>query len=183
MVVLDPFDLAPGSPELVWDPVLGCADSMVAERRAKAFTAGTVKGAVNRGAGDEAARFYAAEGAKVLQAYFHAAALAGGPSRTSCGWLADPPNAGQPEEMLRTHPDAAPFWDGLLRGALHGDDRTGGQHDHDGAAVDGAVLPGRSTPLHPGPWSSRHRPGRSSSNAAARSTCSAETTLTRPPPR
>ena len=87
VVVLDPFDLAPGSPELVWDPVLGCADSMVAERRAKAFTAGTVKGAVNRGAGDEAARFYAAEGAKVLQAYFHAAALAGAPSRTSsAGW-------------------------------------------------------------------------------------------------
>jgi type IV secretion system protein VirD4 len=38
-VVLDPFGLAAGLPELVWDPVAGCVDSMVAERRAKAFTA------------------------------------------------------------------------------------------------------------------------------------------------
>ena len=42
-VVLDPFGLAAGLPELMWDPVAGCADSMVAERRAEAFTAGTVK--------------------------------------------------------------------------------------------------------------------------------------------
>jgi len=124
--VLDPFDLAPGMPELVWDPVDGCAESMTAERRAKAFTAGTVRGAVSRGAGDEAARFYAAEGAKVLQAYFHAAALAGASLDDVLMWVADPHNATQPEETLRTHPAAAPFWDGLLRGALHGDDRTAG---------------------------------------------------------
>jgi type IV secretion system protein VirD4 len=49
--------LAVGLPELVWDPVAGCVDSMVAERRAKAFTAGTVKGAVAGGYGDDAARF------------------------------------------------------------------------------------------------------------------------------
>ena len=126
VAVLDPFDLAPGVPELVWDPVQGCADSMVAERRAKAFTAGTVNGAVTRGAGDEAARFYAAEGAKVLQAFFHAAALMGYTLDNVLGWLADPRNAGEPEEILRTHPAAAPFWDGLLRGALQGDDRTAG---------------------------------------------------------
>ena len=124
--VMDPFDLAPGLPELVWDPVEGCAESMTAERRAKAFTAGTVRGAVSRGAGDEAARFYAAEGAKVLQAYFHAAALAGASLEDVLMWIADPHNATQPEEILRTHPAAAPFWDGLLRGALHGDDRTAG---------------------------------------------------------
>jgi len=124
--VLDPFDLVPGVPELVWDPVAGCADSMVAERRAKAFTAGTVKGAATRGAGDDAARFYAAEGAKVLQSYFHAADLTGRSLEDVLGWVADPLNAGAPEEVLRTHPRAAPFWDGLLRGALHGDDRTAG---------------------------------------------------------
>jgi hypothetical protein len=56
-VVLDPFGLAVGLPELVWDPVAGCVDSVVAERRAKAFTAGTVKGAVAGGYGDDAARF------------------------------------------------------------------------------------------------------------------------------
>ena len=53
-VVLDPFGLAPGVPELVWDPIDGCVDPMVAERRAKAFTAGTVKGAVQVGHGDDA---------------------------------------------------------------------------------------------------------------------------------
>src|SRR5699024_5908320 len=76
-VVLDPFGLVPGLPELVWDPIAGCVDPITAERRAKAFTAGTVKGAVAEGYGDQAARFYAAEAAKVIQAYFHAAALVG----------------------------------------------------------------------------------------------------------
>jgi type IV secretion system protein VirD4 len=126
VAVLDPFDLVPGVPQLVWDPVEGCANSMTAERRAKAFTAGTVRGAVTRGAGDEAARFYAAEAAKVLQAYFHAAALTGRTLPDVLGWVADPLNAATPEEVLRTHVGAAPFWDGLLRGALHGDDRTAG---------------------------------------------------------
>jgi type IV secretion system protein VirD4 len=126
VAVLDPFDLAPGAPQLVWDPVEGCADPMVAERRAKAFTAGTVRGAVTRGAGDEAARFYAAEAAKVLQAYFHAAALEEHTLDRVLTWLSDPRNAGEPEEILRTHPRAAQFWDGLLRGALQGDDRTAG---------------------------------------------------------
>jgi type IV secretion system protein VirD4 len=49
--VLDPFGLAAGLLELVWDPVTGCVDSMEAERRAKAFTAGTIKGAVAGGYG------------------------------------------------------------------------------------------------------------------------------------
>jgi type IV secretion system protein VirD4 len=126
VAVLDPFALAPGVPELVWDPVAGCVDSMLAERRAKAFTAGTVRGAVAGGAHDDAARFYAAEGAKVLQAFFHAAALTGRTLDHVLEWVADPKHATEPEEILRTHPQAAPFWDGLLRGALHGDDRTAG---------------------------------------------------------
>jgi len=126
VAVLDPFGVAPGVPELVWDPVTGCVDSMLAERRAKAFTAGTVKGAVAGGSGDDAARFYAAEGAKVLQAFFHAAALTGRTLDHVLEWVADPKHASEPEEILRTHPHAAPFWDGLLRGALHGDDRTAG---------------------------------------------------------
>jgi len=124
--VLDPFGLAPGLAELVWDPVDGCVDSMVAERRAKAFTAGTVKGAVAQGSGDSAARFYAAEGAKVLQAFFHAAALTGRSIEHVLEWVANPRGASAPEEILRSHPHAAPFWHGLLHGALHGDDRTAG---------------------------------------------------------
>ncbi len=125
-VVLDPFGLAPGLPELVWDPIEGCVDPMVAERRAKAFTAGTVKGAVSSGGGDDAARFYAAEAAKVIQAFFHAAALTGRSLEHVLRWVANPRSASEPSEILREHPHAAPFWHGLLHGALHGDDRTAG---------------------------------------------------------
>ncbi|MFC3689267.1 type IV secretory system conjugative DNA transfer family protein [Aquipuribacter hungaricus] len=126
-VVLDPFGLAPGLPELVWDPIEGCVDPMVAERRAKAFTAGTVKAAVSSGGGDDtAARFYAAEAAKVIQAFFHAAALTGRSLEHVLRWVANPRSASEPSEILREHPHAAPFWHGLLHGALHGDDRTAG---------------------------------------------------------
>ncbi len=125
-VVLDPFGLAPGLPELVWDPINGCVDPMVAERRAKAFTAGTVKGAVAGGHADDAARFYAAEAAKVVQAYFHAAALTGRSLEDVLRWVANPLGVSDPTEILREHPHAAPFWHGLLQGALHGDHRTAG---------------------------------------------------------
>ncbi len=50
-VVLDPFGLAPGLPELIWDPIAGCVDPMTAERRA-AFTAGTITGALAGGTED-----------------------------------------------------------------------------------------------------------------------------------
>ena len=126
VAVLDPFGLAPGVPELVWDPIAGCVDPMVAERRAKAFTAGTVSGAGARGQGEDAARFYAAEAAKVIQAYFHAAALTGRTLQHVLRWVANPVAAVEPTEILREHPHAAPFWHGLLHGALRGDDRTAG---------------------------------------------------------
>lgn len=126
-VVLDPFGLAAGvTEELVWDPVDGCVDPKVAERRAKAFTAGTVKGAIHGGSGDDAARFYAAEAGKVLQAYFHAAALTGNTLDDVLKWVANPQAATDPGEILRRHPHAEPFWYGLLHGALNGDDRTAG---------------------------------------------------------
>lgn len=125
-VVLDPFGLVPGAPELVWDPVAGCVDPVVAERRAKAFTAGTVGSAGERGHGDDAARFYAAEAAKVIQAYLHAAALTGRTLDDVLRWVAQPAAATEPLEILGGHPDAAPFWRGLLHGALRGDERTAG---------------------------------------------------------
>lgn len=125
-VVLDPFGLVPGLAEVVWDPIRGCVDPLVAERRAKAFTAGTVKGAVAGGHADDAARFYAAEAAKVLQGYFHAAALTGRSLEDVLSWVSKPMAASAPTEILREHPHAATFWDGLLYGALHGDDRTAG---------------------------------------------------------
>lgn len=126
VAVCDPFGSVPGVPELVWDPVAGCGDPMVAERRAKAFTAGTVAGAVTGGISDGAARFYAFEAAKVLQAYFHAAALTGGTVEHVLEWAAHPQAATAPADILRGHPHAAPLWDGLLHGALQGDPRTAG---------------------------------------------------------
>jgi len=125
-VVLDPFGMAPGVTELIWDPVDGCVDSLVAERRAKAFTAGTIKGASHSGAGDGAARFYAGEAAKVLQCFFHAAALVGADIDTVMEWVGQPLASQKPIEILAEHPMAAPSWDGLLNGALHGDERTAG---------------------------------------------------------
>lgn len=125
-VVLDPFGLVPGLPELVWDPIAGCVDPVIAERRAKAFTAGTIKGAIAEGYGDQAARFYAAEASKVIQAYFHAAALTNRTLDHVLEWVANPRATIEPGEILRTHPQAAPYWQGLLNGALHGDERTAG---------------------------------------------------------
>ena len=125
VVVLDPFRLAGNVPELIWDPIAGCADPAVAERRAKAFAAGTIRSSSSQD-GDHAARFYAGECAKVLQAYFHAADLAELTLDDVLRWVANPRQHLRPEEILRTHPDAEPHWDGLLRGALFGDSRTAG---------------------------------------------------------
>src|SRR3954467_6329930 len=126
IAVLDPFGAAPGLPELVWDPIAGCVDPQIAERRAKAFAAGTVTGAVTGGRADNAARFYAAETAKVLQGFLHAAALTGRTLEHVLEWVANPVAAEQPAEILQQHPYAARFWDGLLAGALHGSPDTVG---------------------------------------------------------
>jgi hypothetical protein len=126
IAVLDPFGAAPGLPQLVWDPIAGCIDPKIAEKRAKAFAAGTVTGAVSGGRGDSAARFYAAETAKVLQGFLHAAALTGRTLEHVLEWVANPVAAEQPAELLRQHPHAARFWDGLLSGALHGSPDTVG---------------------------------------------------------
>lgn len=127
-VVLDPFSQADGLPELIWDPIAGCTDPLIAERRAKAFIAGTIKSSTS-GHGspsDGAARFYTAESAKVLQCYFHAAALAGFTLDHVLEWVDRPQATSEPAEILLNHPGAALHWHGLLQGALTGDDRTVG---------------------------------------------------------
>lgn len=123
-VVLDPFGQADGLPELIWDPIAGCVDPITAERRAKAFTAGTIRSAASGGSGDAAARFYAAEAAKVLQCYLHAAALVGHRLDQVLRWVANPHGTAEPSDILREHPHAAGHWHGLLQGAIHGDERT-----------------------------------------------------------
>ena len=119
-VVLDPFGLVPGVEQLIVDPIDGCVDTMTARRRAKAFGAGTINSAIAGGRDDSAARFYAGECAKVLSAYFHAAALTGRTLRHVLEWVADPGVVTEPMEILTRHPAAAPFWARLLNGALNG---------------------------------------------------------------
>ncbi len=125
VLVLDPYGIAPGVPELVVDVVDGCTNSETAERRAAGFAAGTVQQAAGA-SGDEAARFYAGEATKVLQGYFHAAALTGRNLDHVLQWVASPRTSPLPEQILAAHPAAAEHWAGLLHSALHGDPRTTG---------------------------------------------------------
>ena len=122
-VVLDPFGQADGLPELIWDPIAGCVDPITAERRAKAFAAGTIHVSTRGDTGD-AARFYAAEASKVLQCYLHAAALVGHDLDRVLRWVANPHGTAEPADILREHPHSTPHWHGLLQGAVNGDDRT-----------------------------------------------------------
>ncbi|WP_430407197.1 type IV secretory system conjugative DNA transfer family protein (plasmid) [Janibacter sp. G349] len=118
-VVLDPFGLTKGMPEMVFDPIDGCVDPQVAERRAKAWTAGTIKGGSQSGQSDDAARFYANEAAKVLQCYLHAAALTGADLDEVLEWVANPLGTSRPTDILRNHEYAAPHWP-LLGGRCAG---------------------------------------------------------------
>ncbi|MCB0913692.1 MAG: type IV secretory system conjugative DNA transfer family protein, partial [Propionibacteriaceae bacterium] len=99
VAVLDPFGLADGLPELIWDPIRGCTDPITAERRAKAFAAGTIHATTTGDSGDASARFYAAEAAKVLMAYLHAAALTGATLDTVLRWVANPTGSPEPAEI------------------------------------------------------------------------------------
>ena len=110
VLVLDPFDLVPGLPRLVWDPVAGCADPQIAIRRAKAFAAGTLQNSSSGGGDDPAARFYAAEVGKVLAALFHAAALTGRGLEELIRWVANPDSAGEAVEVLRQHRRPSRSW-------------------------------------------------------------------------
>jgi type IV secretion system protein VirD4 len=121
--VLDPFGLAQGMPELVWDPVRGCEDPITAERRAKAFGAGIVRSMAGNSEG-AASRFYVAEASKVLQCYLHAAALTGQTLDAVLRWTANPTATNEPAEILLDQGLATPFWHGLLQGAVTGDERT-----------------------------------------------------------
>jgi hypothetical protein len=56
-------------------------------------------------------------------------------------WVSSPREYPQAEEILRTHPAAEPLWDGLLRGALYGDERTAGNTITTVQQAMSAVLP------------------------------------------
>ena len=111
VAVFDPDRLVEGADPVRWSPVAGCADSVTAERRAAALLAA---------AGDTGdsryGAFFVDAARDVLKCYLHAAALTGGDIRTVLGWsrrLDDP----TPAEILRTDPNAAPGWAGII--AVH----------------------------------------------------------------
>ena len=172
--MLDPFGQADGLPELVWDPIAGCVDPITAERRAKAFTAGTIQSAASSGSGDAAAtvlRRRGRQGAAVLPPRRR-------PRRapTSTGvlrWVANPHGTAEPADILREHPHAAPHWHGLLQGAIHGDERTAANTI---TTVQQAMAlffqPAIRRPLRPRRRAARRPTSPTSSAAAARSTCS-----------
>jgi type IV secretion system protein VirD4 len=118
VAVFDPLGAVPGLPPLTWDPLNSCVDSTVATRRAKAFCAGTVLGASLDGGDPATARANAAQAAKVLQCYLHAAALTGRTVDHVLTWVADPAASDVAEKILREHPHAEPHWADLLHGAL-----------------------------------------------------------------
>jgi type IV secretion system protein VirD4 len=118
VAVCDPLGLLPGLPQLVWDPLAGCADAMVASRRAHAFVAGTLR-LVASANGDDYARFHATEAAKLLQVLFHAAALSGRTMSPVVEWLTDPAGMEKVRAILARHPYAQPQWEVLLATSLH----------------------------------------------------------------
>ncbi|PRZ34814.1 type IV secretion system protein VirD4 [Antricoccus suffuscus] len=125
-VIFDPLGQSAGIAPLVWDPVAGCVNSHLAERRARAFAAGTV---TRGGHADDAARFYMQQASTVIAGLLHAAALSGRTIEDVVSWSATG-STGAPteaEEILRQHPHAERTWADLLAGSTRGgDDRTVG---------------------------------------------------------
>lgn len=125
-VIFDPLGQSAGLPHLIWDPVAGCVNSHQAERRGRAFAAGTVTG---KQGNDDAARFYAHQAGVVIGCMLHAAALTGRTIEHVMRWVTqgNDGSVSEPEKILMTHPHAEPTWAGLLARAIRtGDDRTTG---------------------------------------------------------
>lgn len=84
---------------------------------------GSLTGMGSAGPAHEEARHGTGEAAVVLQGFFHAAALTGRGIDEVLTWAADPLAATTPAQVLGGHPHAAPLWNTLLHGALHGPER------------------------------------------------------------
>lgn len=123
VAVCDPYGDLPGLPPVYWDLLAGCVKSKIAERRARAFAGGTVQGGAQKYGSDDAARFYAAEATKVLQGYFHAAALTGRTIDDVMTWVANPTGDQTAFTILQQHPHAEPHWAGFLQASVHSSNR------------------------------------------------------------
>ena len=108
-------------------PIAGCVDPMVAERRAKAFTAGTVRTAATRRLRRRRRpllrrRSRQSPAGLLPRRRPHRRA----PSTTSCAGSPTRSAHPNPPRSCANTPTPPPFWHGLLHGALTGDDRTAG---------------------------------------------------------
>ena len=129
VVVLDPYQMAPGLPEFVWDTIDGCEDARVASRRASAFVAVTLDSGADSSMGqsDGASAFYKGESTKALAAMLHAAALTGRSMEHVAGWIGRPDTAIEAVQILREHPEAELHFDHRLAASLfNSDERTSG---------------------------------------------------------
>ncbi|MBA3339338.1 MAG: TraM recognition domain-containing protein [Geodermatophilaceae bacterium] len=93
--------IAAGYERVVWDPIAGCEDLTVADRRAAALAAGVHDG--DREDANDA--FWRHSSSQVISAWLHAAALAGLPMASVLSWQ-DHIHSTEPHDILSTHPAA-----------------------------------------------------------------------------
>ena len=106
--VFDPHGQAGWDRPLRWSPVRGCEDPLIAIQRAGGFATGA---GFQENTTD--ADFWTASAAAVIRCYLHAAALANLSMTEVLDWAFRPGHP-EPVRILRTHPKAAPTWDGEL---------------------------------------------------------------------
>ncbi|MGW3163311.1 type IV secretory system conjugative DNA transfer family protein [Streptomyces sp. NPDC001142] len=136
VMVFDPQGIAPSLPRFRWSPITGSSDTEVAMMRAKAFVAGS-RTPGSAAQSSEGSAFYKGQAAKILAAYFHAAALDGATLDWVLKWarkLTDPAPLG----ILNARPGAGPGWADMLRTATTGDSRTVG---NTASTLDAALEP------------------------------------------
>ncbi|MFV0535676.1 MAG: type IV secretory system conjugative DNA transfer family protein, partial [Cumulibacter sp.] len=92
---------AAGYTQVHWNPIPGCEDLTVASRRARALVAGTDDGDRE----DNNDRFWRESARQVIEAWFHAAALAGLDIEHVLTWQANI-TSDEPKAILRQHPGA-----------------------------------------------------------------------------
>jgi type IV secretory pathway TraG/TraD family ATPase VirD4 len=115
---LDPDELAPAAERLCWSPVVGCADSAVAERRA-----GALVSAAGEATDLRSASFFRRSATTVLAAYLHAAALSGATIADVVNWAARPTDPA-PLRILAEHADGYIDWGARLHRHTSGAEET-----------------------------------------------------------
>lgn len=118
VLVYDPFGSEPGIWSIGWSPLSGCADPATCFRRVQAMTAAAGEGIINGSTWQRGA-------ARILRAYFHAAAVAGRPLDDVLAWL-ETQDTRTAADLLRGSGSTAARWAGGLESmALKGERERG----------------------------------------------------------